>query len=75
MNFVIIAVVWIVCGILSQGMCQYHFAQTLKTNGKLGKDLWFLLLLSGTSSLCAMVVICFAEKTWGLKFRDNKKEA
>lgn len=65
----LVVVIWLVCGMLAQGMCRYNYSKTLSpTREPESFFFWFLFIMGGPLGLPGVVHICILDKTWGLKF-------
>lgn len=67
----LVVIGWLICGILAQGMCRYNYAETISPEKKWGPSSIILMSLTllGPFSLFVVAMACFADGTWGLKFR------
>ena len=65
---------WCVCGVVSQGMCRYNFAQTVSPEKKWGPNVSLLTIIAilGPGGLLICTIICAVDNTWGLKFKYDK---
>ena len=70
--------VWLGCGVLAQGIFRHILSIEGHSGGKYETDevfrpfLYLMLLVLGSIGLFAAIIVSWINKTWGLKYRNNK---